>query len=249
VSDIRAFDAETLEAARQAAKFSAVLTNPNSADDALQDPGDAIDVERGQLDFIPPGWALNQLTPTQPSARYVEFRDERLREVGLVVNMPLMTLKRDGSGHSYSSARVDVQGYARSNAAERTWLGGVLDRLANIVASEVGLQTGFPARPDDVTYRWSFAPQPHVDPLKEAKAATERLLNGTTTLQDECMALNKDHEDVIKQQGEEADLRKDAGLPSLLDVLGKGDTDTEDTEDDEQTQATTEQTQQAGGDD
>jgi len=51
-----------------------------------------------------------------------------------------------------------------------------------------------------------------VDPLKEANAATERLVNGTSTLRDECAALGHDWEETFDQRRRERDRADENGL-------------------------------------
>jgi capsid protein len=76
----------------------------------------------------------------------------------------------------------------------------------------------FAANRDLVTWAlWQGPAKPTADDLKSAKAASERLQNGTSTLAAEAAELGLDADEVIEQRAREANRLRDAGLPSPFD--------------------------------
>ncbi|NEV79425.1 phage portal protein, partial [Rhodopseudomonas sp. BR0C11] len=56
--------------------------------------------------------------------------------------------------------------------------------------------------------------KPTADDLKSAKASSERLYNGTSTVADECAEIGKDPDEVFEQRKREHDKYVAAGMPS-----------------------------------
>jgi capsid protein len=61
---------------------------------------------------------------------------------------------------------------------------------------------------------WQGPAKPTADDQKAAKASSERILNGTTTLANECAELGLDPDEVFDQRLLEHNRYKDAGMPS-----------------------------------
>jgi len=218
VADLRDYDTQVLDAARAAADMGVYLStkHPDAAYVDLAED-DNIEIERRMLTALPSGWEPNQITPQQPSTRYIEYRAERLRDLGRPHGMPLMMVQLDSGNHNYSSARFDAQIYQRGINRLRGWLvRHTLNRLVRDVIVEARLVPGvLPGRPARVDYQWTWTALPHVDPLKEENAVTERIANGTSTYRDECAKKNADWEEVFDQQKREMDKRVELGLPIL----------------------------------
>lgn len=213
-ADLRDYDNQVMDAARAAADHG-VLLKTNHQDAPFLKVNESTEIERRTMRTLPPGWEAQQMTPQQPTTKYVEFHDERLRSLGRPISMPLMMIKLDSRKHNYSSARFDAQVYQRGNAVLQGWLARrVLNRLVDLVAVEPRVAGKLPKRPDSVIYQWNWPKPPHVDPSKEAKAATERLNNGSSSLRDECQALGHDWEEMIVQRQREAEALEAAGLPA-----------------------------------
>lgn len=212
VADLRDYDAQVLDAARQAADF-AVLLYATSEDAGFVSLNESTEIERRTIRNMPPGWQPMQLKPEQPSTNYVDYRAERLRELGRPVGMPLMTVTLDSSGHNYSSARFDGQVYQRGNAGIQKWMEHhTLNRMADSVLREARLAGALPAGPAQVRYQWVWPVPPHVDPTKEANAETIRLQNKTLTLSKALAAHGMDLESTIQQLQREKKLLAAAGL-------------------------------------
>ena len=212
-AELRDFDAATLRAARTAAEHT-VLLEPTGPDVEYQAVDDEIDIESGTMATLPPGYTARQLTPEHPANGYVEFRHERLREIGRPLSMPLMMVLLDSSKMNYSSARFDGQMFQRATASTRTRLERCyVSRLLRLIVLEGQALGRIPPSPPAWTPRWGWQPMPHVDPMKEAEAAGERVRIGISTLTDETAAGGRDYiEDIVPQLAKERDARKAAGL-------------------------------------
>jgi len=216
IADLRDYDDQVLDAARSAAD-QAVLLYTDHPDAEYVCVNESEEIERRTTSTMPPGWKAYQLTPQQPSTRYVEYREERHREIGRPVDMPLMSIRLDSRRYNYSSARFDGQGYARGLETLQGWLGTeTLDRLEELVAREATLAGALPPPPPGEIGRvWGWPKRPHVDPKKEADAERLRLENGTLTYTDALAAYNLDLETVLAQRKREREMLEAAGLPPL----------------------------------
>jgi len=73
----------------------------------------------------------------------------------------------------------------------------------------------FAANRDRISYAlWQGPAKPSADDLKSAKAASERLYNGTSTVADECAENGKDPDEVFDQRLREHRRYVEAGMPS-----------------------------------
>jgi lambda family phage portal protein len=224
-ADLRDFDAQVLDAARQAAD-QAVYWYTDHPDAPFMSVNESVEIERRTQSTGPPGWKPMQLSPTQPAPNYIQYRRERHAELGRPANMPLMMLRLDSSDHNYSSARFDGQVYLRGLQAlegwlERRTLNGLVDdvdREARVYAAANPRWEHAAAlrkRPARVTYRWVWPVPPHVDPQKEAAAERTRMENGTLPYADACAANGYDEDEVIESRRRTNEKLKAAGLPPL----------------------------------
>jgi hypothetical protein len=139
MSDLREFDAQVLDAARQATRWAVALYTDHPDAEYLE-LNETAEVEPGQFQTLPPGYKPMGLNPPQPATNYVDYRAERQRDAGRGRGMPLMTVRLDSSKHNYSSARFDAQVYRRGIARLRAWLRRrLLVRLVNLIAREATL--------------------------------------------------------------------------------------------------------------
>jgi capsid protein len=209
--ELRDFDAEVLDAARSAAN-QAVFWYTEHVDAKYMPVNEIADVERRQQQTGPPGWKPAMLTPTQPGPNYTEFRDEKLRDIGRPIGMPLMMIKLGSEEHNFSSARFDGEIYKRGIACTREWLERrVLNRLVTEVLREGELfATANPnwkyaalrRRPKDVEFLWIWPPLAHVDPEKQAAEEQTRMASGTLSFDEACAAAGKNPDTQIKKLGE-----------------------------------------------
>ena len=211
-ADTNDFKNEVMDSARMANNYGVLLTH-EAEDVSYAEANESVDIERGTMRNVMPGWTPHQMKPEQPSTMYKEFQDSRLAEFGRERCMPLMMIKLDSSGHNYSSARFDAQLFAIANGSSQGVITrNTLNRLGGLVVREAILSGDLATPPPRWRIDWQWPQAPHVDPQKEAKAATERLNNGTSTLKRECTQLYLNWEEVIAQQAVEMEAKKTAGL-------------------------------------
>jgi lambda family phage portal protein len=231
-ADLRDYDAETLESARQAANLGVYwhTVDPNAP---YLDVNEQETLERGTQSTGPPGWQPKMLTPQQPTTQYSEFHDERLREVGRPVAMPLMVIKLDAGQHNYSSARFDGRNYDRaceviqcaiSGTAKAT---GPLSELVDDVDREAGLyeraqRMNPPERPEEVTYEWTWSRPPQVDREKESAADRADMEMMIASPQDIAAARGTTLDTLIAKLQRANEKLEAAGLPPIPMILPKG---------------------------
>ena len=221
ISDLREFDNAVLDAAKVAAMMAVVMQTTNT--DMItpeENPADVM-LKRMGITRIPVGWNAQALSSTQPAANNTEFRNERSRELGRGVGMPLMQIRLDSSGHNYSSARFDGQLYWRANVSIQSSLEAHRVRPVGMLVLSEAMERRLLAprvvRPGEMTFRW---PQPpHVDPVKEAMAERIRLENKTLSPQAACAAHQLDFDDVVRQWKLANQIMEQNGLPPMLGAV------------------------------
>ena len=126
--------------------------------------------------------------------------------------MPFNIAMGNSSGYNYASGRLDHQTYYKSLRVERSDCEAiVLDPILAAWIREARTSLDL-AIPDGVAHQWFWDGTEHVDPDKEAKAQTRRLINNTTTLAHECARQGQDWERVLEQRAKEMEKMKTLGL-------------------------------------
>jgi capsid protein len=217
-ADLRDYDDQVQDAARQMADQSGLLYTEN-ADEPWMTP-ESSTVERRTIKMAPPGWKPFVYPATLPPVQYPDYRAERQREIGRPLSMPLMIMRLDASKHNYSSARFDGQGWARFVQFVQTFLSGsdktygTLNRLVDLVLAEA--RFAIPELrnvPPDVVYDWTWPVRPHVDPQKEGAATETRLNTFQSSLTEERAAQGKSIDSLISSLLKEKQKFEKAGLP------------------------------------
>jgi lambda family phage portal protein len=230
----------TLLAARVASMFAAFMktNHPDAQFESAAEGEIEFSIRSGTVTMAPNHWDIEQIKPEHPATTFIEFTKFLLSMVGRPVGMPYLRVAADASGHNFSSARLDLQTYWAGIQATQGWIErSCLNLLVREVASEMLLPSE-QGKPDRWSIGWTWTQIPHVDPLKEANAATQRLRNGTSTLRRERMVLGQDPDEVQAQRDRETE---------ELDALDlrPGMTDTTDTTDEEVDDVQSPQTQTA----
>lgn len=189
IADIRQFDKLTMEAAKLGATFGIVFEDkfndsPTRVPRRAGGVFGAVKTGLAQILTAPKGKEAKQIDPKHPGDNYVEFRNERWRDVGRGAQMPLMIVRMSSEKHSYAGARFDGQIYQRGirrdqASIERKYGASLMD-----VLREAELAGLIPMRPCQVEIGAIWAPMPHVDPQKEARARQMDLETMSTTLID-----------------------------------------------------------------
>jgi lambda family phage portal protein len=234
-AQLRRYTLAVLGAAETAASFAGILYTdaPAGGEAEAIEPLDPINLERQALLTMPGGWRMEQLRAEQPSTGYGDFKHEILNEIARCLSMPFNVAAGNSSGYNYASGRLDHQTYHKAIGVERDVLGRtILDPILAAWRSEaVLLEDVIPPRLRSTPWghSWMWPGHPHVDPNKEATAASIRLEAGLTTLADEYASQGKDWEQQLRQRAREMELAAELGL----EMLGAAVADAEDDEDDE----------------
>jgi len=217
-AQVRQYISDTQAAARVAAMMAGFVytDHPEAKFDDLTDELEIFDMEPGTLTTLPQGWKFEQSKPTQPTTTFKDFKREQLSEAARPIAMPWLRIGCDASGHTYSSARLDMNGYwggirTKHGFLERRHLTPLFRRWL----AEYRLATGISV-PRNWRVEWSWEPGPAIDEVKTAGAQKIRLQT-VATLRDECDAVGKDWAAQIRQWVREEALeraeRAAAGLP------------------------------------
>lgn len=184
-----------------------------------------IQMKGGSMVTLPPGTKMAPFAPNQQLSGLDTFATVMLRSIGTGLNMPYELVFRDFSKTNYSSARAALLEAWRYFSSVRQflidhWCAAIYDLWFE---EAVGRGRIPDCTPDDyyrnqvawTRAKWIFAGRGWVDPLKEAKAATERLNAGISTLSDECGEQGRDWRDQIEQAA-----REDAYTREVYGELG-----------------------------
>lgn len=220
-ADLRDYDDQVMDAARAAADQALwMISDHPDAEFAKVNPGTVVETRRRQWRHAMPGWKPFQMQANQPMVNYVDFRKERQREVGRPAQMPLLVLRQDASGHNYSSARFDANGYWRAVSRfqrflERRTINKFLRRLIRLAVLDGSIRPG----PDRQVFSWTWPKPPAIDAVKERLAERIGMENGTLSYSSACAANGQRADRMIKQrQRDNADLVK-AGLPPVQGAM------------------------------
>lgn len=226
IADLRDYDVQILDAARQAADYAVMLSSQK--DSGIEPielaPGTCTEIERRMLTAIPAGWEASQMEPKNPPTSYIDYRKERHGDFGRPVGMPKNVVRGDSSGMNFSSSRFDARGYDRANATTRAWYERRrLNRLVRKFEKEARMQGLLAAngraankRPGPIDLSWTWGADTHIasDPAKEARAAEIRLRTRITTLRDEVATFTgRSLEEHMRQLEDDASVVSSAGLP------------------------------------
>jgi lambda family phage portal protein len=217
-AQLRRYTLAVLAAAETAADFAAVLFSelPAESDAVEGEPFETLEIEKRMMTTLPAGWKLAQLKAEQPATTYEMFKREILNEIARCLNVPFNVAAGNSAAYNYASGRLDHQTYYRSLAVDQYHLEtAVLDRvfrawieeayLAGVVSQPADRLEGWP-------HQWFWDGPEHVDPEKEANAATTRLTSHTTTLADEWARRGHDWRERLRQRSEEIKLMAELGL-------------------------------------
>lgn len=216
-AQLRRWTLATLTAAETAASFSAVLETPEppDADDSQSgtepDPAMTFEIVRNMMARLPDGVKMSQFKSEHPQTTYPMLKGELLKELGRPNAAPYAVTAGDSSPYNFSSAKMDMGAYQKACKIEReTCRRTVLERAFGFWYREARLVPGYLPRglPERIPHRWRWDGWPSIDPLKDAKADTERLANGTLSYDEYFSEQGKDYEEEFDQQAIEQAMRR-----------------------------------------
>ncbi len=217
-ADLRDYDTQVLDAARAAADFM-VLLQSDHIDAPFFEVNSSTEFQRRQIRTLPPGWKPSQMKGEQPATNYIDYREERHREIGRPAGMPLMLVRLDSRKHNFASARFDAKQYVRSLRKFQAWMGeATLEGLIDEVRMELGLP------PEDYIAELTWPiPEFSGDPGRDAKADDTRLKHLSATLREILGNRGKDFKSHIEQLKREISELEPLGIlhPAQVEQLGK----------------------------
>lgn len=230
-ADLRDYDDSVQDAARAAADHSVFFYSDHPDADFVEPEQTTLPWKRRVRQYIRPGWKIAQLDARQPSATYRDFRKEKQTDIGNVLEMPWMILRKDASNHNMSSARFDGSRYAKAveriqAKLERRFLTPIVRRLVRI-AQYTGVLGPTPTQqrferlafefPNIVLpIAWTWPKPPAVDNLKDATAERIKLENGTLALSEAIAADGRRPEETLRIRSRDNAALVAAGLPPIL---------------------------------
>jgi lambda family phage portal protein len=233
-ADLRDYDDSVQDAARAAADHGVFFYSDHPDAEFVEPETTTLPWKRRVRQYIRPGWKIAQLDSRQPSATYREFRKEKQTDIGNVLEMPWMILRKDASNHNMSSARFDGSRYAKSverlqAKIERRFLTPIVRRLVRI-AQYTGVLGPTPAQgkwerlafefPNIVLpISWTWPKPPAVDNLKDATAERVRLENGTLALSEAIAESGRRPEETLRIRARDNAALVAAGLPPILGAV------------------------------
>jgi len=193
---------------------------------AIADKYHKAPLEGGTTMVLPVGTKLSSHDTTRPNKDFGPFMEEIDRRTGVGIDMPYELFMKDFSKTNYSSLQASLAEARRYfNGQRATVVQMVLGPIDELWMEEA-INSGRIEAPDYyankyayLKSRWIFAGRGYVDQVKEANAATMRMDNGTSTLEDECADQGKDWEEVLEQRAIEIKTRRALEIPDPIDAM------------------------------
>lgn len=222
-SVLRRWTNACLLSAEAQARINAVIEQEHELGEGENDPvGEQIQYAGTHMLTLSAGQKAKVLPHSSPPPGYKEFKAEGLTDGGRPLAAPRNVSTGSSADYNYSSGRLDQQAWQRSIRVRRERRERiVLDRILTEWAAMALLIPGYlpPGTPpiEEWSWCWRWDGFDSIDPVKDAKASTERLDNGTTSLDRECGELGEDWEDVqdqrLTEEAREMRRRAELGLP------------------------------------
>ena len=178
-----------------------------------------------RVSHLAPDEELKLLSANTPGPQFLPVNNELSRGMARAIGITFGGLTMNHDSATYSSVRMENSSIwpVVTRRRERTaapicqsiyeaWLDEEVGEGRIVVKG--GYET-FAAKRDRFCWAlWQGPAKPTADDLKSAKAQSERLYNGTSTLADECAENGKDPDEVFTQRQREHKRYVDSGMPS-----------------------------------
>jgi lambda family phage portal protein len=163
-------------------------------------------------------------SPT-PGPQFLPVSAALSRDMARAIGITYGGLTMDHSAATYSSVRMENSSIWPVVLRRRERIAAPICQAIyevwldeQIAMGRIAIKGGYEAfrrHRDLVTWAlWQGPAKPTADDLKSAKAATERLQNGTSSLASECAELGNDPDEVMDQRRREHQAYLDSGMPS-----------------------------------
>lgn len=226
VVELRQYDAEVLDAARAAANNSFLLSTdaPEYMKGAkMPDIGSEMKLPRRTMKMLPPSFKATQMQAVQPIAHYDKFRHEKLRSLGRVVHMPLLSILLSANGSNFSQSRIDLNVlYERGlNFIRGRMQRELLGPMVKTVEREASLATFYKSgtqrfvlgrKPRNVNLFFRWEPLGHANPKDYATAVDKLLALNLTSPQQELAKYGQRPEQIWEDLKEWERMKAEAGF-------------------------------------
>lgn len=178
-----------------------------------------------QISHLAPDEDLKLLTTQTPGPQFLPVSRELSRDMARAIGVSFGGLTMNHENATYSSVRMENSSIWPVVMRRRERCAAPISHVVyeNWLDEEIGEERisfkggydVFLANRDRVSWAlWQGPAKPSADDLKSAKASSERLYNGTSTIADECAEVGKDPDEVFEQRLREHERYAKAGLPS-----------------------------------
>ncbi|RUV98304.1 phage portal protein [Mesorhizobium sp. M5C.F.Ca.IN.020.14.1.1] len=195
-----------------------------------------------RISHLAPGEEFMLHGAKTPGPQFLPVWQALSRDMARAIGITYGGLTMDHSNATYSSTRMENASIWPVVVRRRERIAGPIcqSTYENWLDESVGEgripfkggYTAFAANRDLACWAlWQGPAKPSADDGKSAKASTERIQNGTSTLAAECGELGYDHDEVFEERKREHQRYVDAGMPSPFVARNSGGADAAATED------------------
>lgn len=178
-----------------------------------------------KISHLAPGEKLELMSTGIPGPQFLPVSQELQRGMARAIGISVAAYTMNYEGATYSSTRMEGASLYPVVTRRRDRVASPISQLAYEHRIDEAIGTGripfkggyaaFAANRDKVLWAsWQGPAKATADDQKSAKAASERLLNGTSTLDMECAEIGADAEEVFERRNYWHQRYKDAGMPS-----------------------------------
>lgn len=215
-ADLRQLERYVLESMKNCAANTPGLqaNNPEAMSDPDPTPTSGeLCYEPGQVPVAPKGWAWVSMTPTQPSAQYLDYRRQRLSELGRPIHMPLLVVLLTAADANFSSAQYEGTVYSDGVACMQSFIQRrTLNPFVMALINELALRRGVRV-PKKFELVWTWNVPAHANIEKFVKAIRSMIEDGLIAPSQAAAMLGQNWEKVVAARKRCLDDLRAAGLP------------------------------------
>ena len=201
-ADIRELDISELNAQRRSAKRSEwlVAQDPSAIIDPEPIAGDTVSASDDEVNVAPLGWMPHTGDNNRPSTNHIEYRRERMAEMGRPIGMPLLMILLSVSDVNFSSAQFGGMLYAECIREVQSFIERLtLNELVEMIILELVI-SGKVKRPDSYEKTWTHYVPPNANIEKFAKTLRMLVEDGFISKSIATAWLGHDPEEVDAQR-------------------------------------------------
>ena len=213
-ADIRELDDAEIKAQRRNAAHSLGLQahDPASAVDPEPIDGTTYEFSDDEVNVAPIGWSWQSLDNNRPSPDHINYRRERMAEIGRPVGMPLLIILLTVADVNFSSAQFGGMLYAECIRDVQSFLERMtLNELVELIILELVI-SGKVRRPKEYQKVWTHHVPPNANMEKFAKTLRTLIEDGVISRSIATAWLGFDPEEVDSQRQTENERADGLGI-------------------------------------